>query len=150
MDNLKNGLMTSNRLLGQELVGVDIKSDSGAGDWGLERYWVLSLSILKRGLSGPLILWEIMVIKFFLTCKVCLDPVFFFFWCIVLIQYWINFANFDMWLYSWKYRMVRGRKHLFIYFLFFLEEIVIVWERGGILAKLLVVLRYKIIVLKIC
>ena len=29
MDNLMNGLMTSKRLLGQELVGVDVKSDSG-------------------------------------------------------------------------------------------------------------------------
>ena len=40
---------------------------------------------------------------------------------------------------------------IYLFIIFFLgEEIVIVWERGGILAKLLVVLQYKIIVLKIC
>ena len=40
---------------------------------------------------------------------------------------------------------------IYLFIIFFLgEEIVIVWERGGILAKLLVELQYKIIVLKIC
>ena len=40
---------------------------------------------------------------------------------------------------------------IYLFIIFFLgEEIVIVWERGIILAKLLVVLQYKIIVLKIC
>ena len=49
MDNLMNGLMTSKRLLGQELVGVDVKSDSGGAELRFGEILGFILIPLKAG-----------------------------------------------------------------------------------------------------
>ena len=76
MDNLMNGLMTSKRLLGQELVGVDVKSDSGGAGLRFGEILGFILIHLKAGFIWTVDFMRSWFLRFFFfTCKVCLDPV---------------------------------------------------------------------------